>query len=316
MSSESVAFNVQPRSTGQVLIGSSRELAGFVVELEDDVLAEVRERHLEAQPRAVVPHLVGPLLEVAIVGHAALERDPEAAVRARTGAGDGAATATPISGGELAAELAGAGRAPGFAPGQLDRWARRIAGGGPLAAVAAETAAAAAGRAGPDAGAHAPPDDPDAIPAPVFDLALQLRSEHLDAGVDVGEGSAERCRNVIDTFADGEGQSRELTQAEAAAGHRERDLQGCAEDADPLEVLLGGPAEEIPTGKISIWDPEVDHRGKKVALVGAGASGFQIAPSIADAVEHLTVEELDRIIGVLYEAGETWFPPIVRLAYR
>ena len=34
------------------------------------------------------------------------------------------------------------------------------------------------------------------------------------------------------------------------------------------------------------------------------------------ALEHLTVEELDRIIGVLYELTETWFQPIVRIAYR
>ncbi|CAN5424743.1 NAD(P)/FAD-dependent oxidoreductase [soil metagenome] len=37
------------------------------------------------------------------------------------------------------------------------------------------------------------------------------------------------------------------------------------------------------------WDHSVDLRGKLVALVGAGASGFQIAPAIADEVAHLTV---------------------------
>jgi 4-hydroxyacetophenone monooxygenase len=37
------------------------------------------------------------------------------------------------------------------------------------------------------------------------------------------------------------------------------------------------------------WDHSVDHRGTRFALVGAGASGFQIAPTIADEVEHLTV---------------------------
>ena len=37
------------------------------------------------------------------------------------------------------------------------------------------------------------------------------------------------------------------------------------------------------------WDPSVDYRGKKFALVGAGASGFQIAPTIADDVEQLYV---------------------------
>ena len=32
-------------------------------------------------------------------------------------------------------------------------------------------------------------------------------------------------------------------------------------------------------------------------------------------LEHLTEEELDRIIGVLYELVEAWFQPAVRLAY-
>jgi hypothetical protein len=34
------------------------------------------------------------------------------------------------------------------------------------------------------------------------------------------------------------------------------------------------------------------------------------------ALEHLTSGELDRIIGVLYELVETWFQPVVRIAYR
>jgi 4-hydroxyacetophenone monooxygenase len=37
------------------------------------------------------------------------------------------------------------------------------------------------------------------------------------------------------------------------------------------------------------WDHSVDLAGKRVALVGAGASGFQIAPAIADTVAHLSV---------------------------
>jgi 4-hydroxyacetophenone monooxygenase len=37
------------------------------------------------------------------------------------------------------------------------------------------------------------------------------------------------------------------------------------------------------------WDHSVDHRGKRVALIGAGASGFQIAPAIAEEVAQLTV---------------------------
>jgi hypothetical protein len=34
------------------------------------------------------------------------------------------------------------------------------------------------------------------------------------------------------------------------------------------------------------------------------------------ALEHLTEEELDRIIGVLYELTERWFPVVVELAYE
>jgi 4-hydroxyacetophenone monooxygenase len=37
------------------------------------------------------------------------------------------------------------------------------------------------------------------------------------------------------------------------------------------------------------WDESFDVRGKRFALIGAGASGFQIAPTIADEVEQLTV---------------------------
>ncbi len=37
------------------------------------------------------------------------------------------------------------------------------------------------------------------------------------------------------------------------------------------------------------WDASVDYRGKRLALVGAGATGFQIAPTVADDVAQLTV---------------------------
>ncbi|MET7305390.1 NAD(P)/FAD-dependent oxidoreductase [Embleya sp. NPDC005575] len=37
------------------------------------------------------------------------------------------------------------------------------------------------------------------------------------------------------------------------------------------------------------WDHSVDYRGKRVAMIGAGASGFQIGPTIAPDVAHLTV---------------------------
>lgn len=37
------------------------------------------------------------------------------------------------------------------------------------------------------------------------------------------------------------------------------------------------------------WDHDVDLTGKRVVMIGAGATGFQVAPAIADSVGHLTV---------------------------
>jgi hypothetical protein len=37
------------------------------------------------------------------------------------------------------------------------------------------------------------------------------------------------------------------------------------------------------------WDQSVDLRGTRVALIGAGASGFQIGPAVVDQVERLVV---------------------------
>ncbi|CPR05933.1 4-hydroxyacetophenone monooxygenase [Mycobacterium bohemicum DSM 44277] len=51
----------------------------------------------------------------------------------------------------------------------------------------------------------------------------------------------------------------------------------------------GADSFEGPAFHSAAWDHSVDLTGKRVALIGAGASGFQIAPAIADRVEHLTV---------------------------
>ncbi|MGV0743953.1 flavin-containing monooxygenase [Mycolicibacterium sp. XJ870] len=51
----------------------------------------------------------------------------------------------------------------------------------------------------------------------------------------------------------------------------------------------GAETFEGPSFHSAAWDHSVDVTGKRVALIGAGASGFQIAPAIADKVEHLTV---------------------------
>jgi 4-hydroxyacetophenone monooxygenase len=44
-----------------------------------------------------------------------------------------------------------------------------------------------------------------------------------------------------------------------------------------------------PSFHTARWDHDVDLTGKKVVMIGAGATGFQLAPAIADTVEHLTI---------------------------
>lgn len=51
----------------------------------------------------------------------------------------------------------------------------------------------------------------------------------------------------------------------------------------------GADAFAGPSFHSAAWDDSVDLTGKRVALIGAGASGFQIAPAVADRVEQLTV---------------------------
>jgi glycine/D-amino acid oxidase-like deaminating enzyme len=50
MTSESVAFNVQPRSTGQVLIGSSRELVGWDARINRNILRRMLDRATHFMP--------------------------------------------------------------------------------------------------------------------------------------------------------------------------------------------------------------------------------------------------------------------------
>jgi D-hydroxyproline dehydrogenase subunit beta len=50
MTSESVAFNVQPRFTGQILIGSSRELVGWDASLNHELLGRMLARATDLMP--------------------------------------------------------------------------------------------------------------------------------------------------------------------------------------------------------------------------------------------------------------------------
>ncbi len=56
-----------------------------------------------------------------------------------------------------------------------------------------------------------------------------------------------------------------------------------------LPTIPGHESFAGPAFHSAEWDHAVDLTGKRVAMIGAGASGFQIAPAIADEVEHLTV---------------------------
>jgi 4-hydroxyacetophenone monooxygenase len=56
-----------------------------------------------------------------------------------------------------------------------------------------------------------------------------------------------------------------------------------------LPQLPGAESFAGPSFHAARWDHTVDYRGKRFALIGAGASGFQIAPTIADDVESLTI---------------------------
>ena len=44
-----------------------------------------------------------------------------------------------------------------------------------------------------------------------------------------------------------------------------------------------------PSFHLAGWDHSVEMTGKRVALIGAGASGFQFAPAVAEQVEQLSV---------------------------
>ena len=55
---------------------------------------------------------------------------------------------------------------------------------------------------------------------------------------------------------------------------------------------------------------ECNNPGKRRRLRDTNAWNPDSIPN-----EHLDTEELDRIIGVLYELTERWFQPVVKLAY-
>ena len=56
-----------------------------------------------------------------------------------------------------------------------------------------------------------------------------------------------------------------------------------------LPAIYGRDTFTGPAFHSAEWDHSIDLRGKRIAMIGAGASGFQIAPAIAGDVDHLTI---------------------------
>ena len=53
-----------------------------------------------------------------------------------------------------------------------------------------------------------------------------------------------------------------------------------------IEGIEGFAGHTVHTAR---WDPDLDLRGKRVAIIGTGASAVQVIPEIAPLVQHLTV---------------------------
>lgn len=80
-----------------------------------------------------------------------------------------------------------------------------------------------------------------------------------------------------------------------------------------LPAIAGMETFAGPSFHSTRWPDDFDHRGLRLALLGAGASGFQIAPTVADDVEHLSIFQRtaqwvmpNPIYHTKVPDGETW----------
>jgi cation diffusion facilitator CzcD-associated flavoprotein CzcO len=78
--------------------------------------------------------------------------------------------------------------------------------------------------------------------------------------------------------------------------------------------LPGLESFEGPSFHSSRWDPDVDLAGKRVAVVGTGASAIQIVPEIAEEVEHLYV--FQRSAPWVVPKGDRAYSPLERRLLR
>jgi 4-hydroxyacetophenone monooxygenase len=81
-----------------------------------------------------------------------------------------------------------------------------------------------------------------------------------------------------------------------------------------LPKIPGLPDFKGPVMHTAGWNPKVDLKGKRVALIGTGASAAQVGPAIAPEVEHLTVFQRSRHWCLPYQ--RTPVPEGVRWALR
>jgi cation diffusion facilitator CzcD-associated flavoprotein CzcO len=79
---------------------------------------------------------------------------------------------------------------------------------------------------------------------------------------------------------------------------------------------FGGPV--VHTAR---WDPELDARGRRVAVIGTGASAIQVIPELAKAAEHLTVYQrtppwvIPRRDGPVPERKKRWLRSVPLLGW-
>ncbi|MGB3476641.1 MAG: NAD(P)/FAD-dependent oxidoreductase [Mycobacterium sp.] len=105
---------------------------------------------------------------------------------------------------------------------------------------------------------------------------IRWGTEVTDAAWDEGNGTW----TLATRTADGAGSTLSARAVITAVGQLNRPH---LPDLDGADRFAG------PSFHSAAWDHTVDLTGKRVALIGAGASGFQIAPAIAEKVAHLTV---------------------------
>ncbi len=124
----SVAFNVQPRATGQLLIGSSRELVGWNAEMNPEILGRMLQRSLQYMPTlARVPVLrtwtgFRPATPdgLPLIGRLAAPEDSVESGGVFVAAGhEGLGITAALATGALIADLV-RGTAPGFDPRPFD----------------------------------------------------------------------------------------------------------------------------------------------------------------------------------------------------